>query len=83
MFDVVVGAGDLGEEVASTLDEVASAHDASRFQIALAWLLHHSPAMLPIPGTSKVDHLEENVAAAEIELTDEQKSKLDRLAQSE
>jgi aryl-alcohol dehydrogenase-like predicted oxidoreductase len=74
-----LGAGDLGEEAASTLDEVAAAHDASRFQIALAWLLHHSPVMLPIPGTSSVDHLEENVAAAAIELTAEEKSQLDTL----
>jgi aryl-alcohol dehydrogenase-like predicted oxidoreductase len=74
-----LGAGDLGEEAASTLDEVAAAHDASRFQIALAWLLHHSPVMLPIPGTSQVAHLEENVAASAIELTDEEKAKLDEL----
>ena len=40
-------------------------------KIALAWLLHKSPAMLPIPGTSSIEHLEENVAAASIELTDE------------
>src|SRR3954464_6955586 len=75
-----LGAGDLGDDAAATLDEVASAHDASRFQIALAWLLHHAPPMLPIPGTSKVSHLEENVAAAEIELTDEELTKLDSLA---
>jgi aryl-alcohol dehydrogenase-like predicted oxidoreductase len=74
-----LGAGDLGEAAASTLDEVASAHDASRFQIALAWLLTHSPVMLPIPGTSKVAHLEENFAAADIELTSEEKAKLDGL----
>ena len=53
------------------LEEVASRHSASPMQIALAWLLHKSPAMLPIPGTSARDHLEENVAAASIELTDE------------
>ena len=41
-------------------------------QLALAWLLKRSPVMLPIPGTSKVAHLEENVAAAEIELSDEE-----------
>src|SRR3954464_828346 len=75
-----LGAGDLGEDAAQTLDEVAAAHDASRFQIALAWLLQRSPVMLPIPGTSKVDHLEENVAAAAIELTPDQKAKLDALA---
>src|SRR3954447_25163088 len=74
-----LGAGDLGEDAASTLDEVAAAHEASRFQIALAWLLHHSSVMLPIPGTSKVAHLEENVAAAGIKLTDEEKAKLDAI----
>jgi aryl-alcohol dehydrogenase-like predicted oxidoreductase len=74
-----LGAGDLGEDAAATLDEVVSAHDASRFQIAIAWLLAHSPVALPIPGTSKVAHLEENVAAASIMLTDDEKSKLDTL----
>jgi aryl-alcohol dehydrogenase-like predicted oxidoreductase len=39
--------------------------------VALAWLLHHSPVTLPIPGTSSVEHLEENVAAADLDLTDE------------
>jgi aryl-alcohol dehydrogenase-like predicted oxidoreductase len=78
-----LGAGDLGEDAAQTLDEVASAHDASRFQIALAWLLHHSPVMLPIPGTSKVAHLEENVAAAAIELTADELEKLDAIAPPE
>jgi aryl-alcohol dehydrogenase-like predicted oxidoreductase len=77
-----LGAGDLGEDAASTLDEVARAHDASRFQIALAWLLSHSPVMLPIPGTSSVAHLEENVAAAGIQLTEEEKTTLDALAQT-
>jgi aryl-alcohol dehydrogenase-like predicted oxidoreductase len=75
-----LGAGDLGEDAAQTLDEVAAAHSATRFQIALAWLLAHSPVMLPIPGTSKVAHLEENTAAAGIELTAEEKAKLDALA---
>jgi pyridoxine 4-dehydrogenase len=52
----------------SILDKVARAHDASPSQIALAWLLGRSPVMLPIPGTSKVAHLEENVAAVNIAL---------------
>jgi pyridoxine 4-dehydrogenase len=51
--------------------EVAAAHDATPSQIALAWLLRLSPVMVPIPGTSSVAHLEENTAAAAIELTDE------------
>jgi aryl-alcohol dehydrogenase-like predicted oxidoreductase len=68
-------AGDLGD-VADDLDAVAAAHDATRQQVALAWLLHHSPVTLPIPGTSSVAHLEENVAAADIDLTDEQYRRL-------
>jgi aryl-alcohol dehydrogenase-like predicted oxidoreductase len=59
------------EDVAPVLDEVAAAHDASRRQVALAWLLHHSDVTLPIPGTSSVEHLEENVAASSLKLTDE------------
>jgi pyridoxine 4-dehydrogenase len=52
------------------LQSIAAEHGATASQLALAWLLKRSPAMLPIPGTSRVAHLEENVAAAEIELTD-------------
>lgn len=52
------------------LQRIAADHGASPSQLALAWLLKRSPVMLPIPGTSKVAHLEENVAAARIELTD-------------
>jgi aryl-alcohol dehydrogenase-like predicted oxidoreductase len=54
----------------TTLDQAAKSHNASTAQLAVAWLLHHSPVMLPIPGTSSVKHLEENVAAAEIKLSD-------------
>ena len=54
------------------LDEIASSHDATPAQVALAWLLAKSPVMLPIPGTSSVQHLEENVAATELELSDEE-----------
>jgi pyridoxine 4-dehydrogenase len=53
-----------------SLREVAAAHDATPSQIALAWLLRLSPVMVPIPGTSSVAHLEENTAAAAIELTE-------------
>jgi aryl-alcohol dehydrogenase-like predicted oxidoreductase len=56
----------------SVLDASAKTHGASPGQIALAWALKRSPVMLPIPGTSKVRHLEENVAAAAIELSDEE-----------
>jgi aryl-alcohol dehydrogenase-like predicted oxidoreductase len=52
------------------LETLAKEHGATPSQLALAWLLKRSPVMLPIPGTSKVAHLEENVAAAEIELSD-------------
>jgi pyridoxine 4-dehydrogenase len=54
------------------LQKIAADHHASPSQLALAWLLKRSPAMLPIPGTSKVAHLDENVAAAEITLSDEE-----------
>ncbi|WP_406042773.1 aldo/keto reductase [Micromonospora sp. NBC_00898] len=54
------------------LDAIASDHDATPAQLALAWLLRRSPVMLPIPGTSSVAHLEENVAAAEVQLTDDE-----------
>jgi len=61
------------------LNRIAERHGASVFQIALAWLLEHSPSMLVIPGTSSVGHLEENVAAAEIRLTKQDMSELDDL----
>ena len=61
------------------LDELAGRHGATAGQVALAWLLSRSPVMLPIPGTSSVEHLEENVAAAQLELNaDEQ----DEIAQA-
>jgi len=70
-----LGGGDLGEK-ATVLDDVAVAHDATRRQVALAWLLHRSSVVLPIPGTSTVEHLEANVAAADIALTDDEMSRL-------
>jgi pyridoxine 4-dehydrogenase len=51
------------------LDAVAKAHGATVSQISLAWLLHHSPVVLPIPGTSSLQHLEENIAAAAVTLS--------------
>ncbi len=54
------------------LEEIAARHDATPGQVALAWLLMRSPVMLPIPGTSSVGHLEENVAAAELRLSREE-----------
>jgi pyridoxine 4-dehydrogenase len=59
------------------LDELARARDATPGQLALAWLLARSPVMLPIPGTGSVEHLEENVAAADLDLDPQE---LDRLA---
>jgi hypothetical protein len=70
-----VGAGDLGDK-GDLLEEVAAAHDASVYQVALAWLLAHSPVTLPIPGTSSLDHLEENVSASTLELTDDEVARL-------
>ena len=54
------------------LDALAQQHDATPSQLALAWLLRRSPAMLPIPGTSTVAHLEDNLAAASLDLGDEE-----------
>ena len=69
-----LGAGKLESD---RLRSVAERHDATPMQIALAWLLALSPNMLPIPGTSRVKHLKENVKAAAIELTDEDMAELD------
>jgi aryl-alcohol dehydrogenase-like predicted oxidoreductase len=60
------------------LDRIAKTHDAVPSQIALAWLLKRSPVILPIPGTSKVAHLDENVAAAGIALSDAEFAALDK-----
>ena len=68
-----LGAGRVAGEV---LDQIAEARGASRTQIALAWLLQRSPIMLPIPGTSSVEHLEQNVAAASLRLTEEEYRRL-------
>ncbi len=62
----------------SVLDQIAHKHNAAPSQIALAWVLKRSPVMLPIPGTSKVKHLEENMAAADIVLSDEDFVALDK-----
>jgi len=56
-------------EPGGPLDEIARRHDATPAQIALAWLLARSPVMLPIPGTSSIEHFDENLAAAEVELS--------------
>ena len=74
-----LAAGDLAKPGGS-LDAIARDRKATVGQIALAWLLKRSPVMLPIPGTAKVAHLEENVAAAAIKLSDEEFSALDKAA---
>jgi pyridoxine 4-dehydrogenase len=62
----------------SVLERAATSHKATTAQIALAWLLHHSPVIMPIPGTSSVKHLEENMAAAELKLTDTEWQSLEK-----
>jgi len=59
-------------ESGSAAAEIAKRHEATPAQIAIAWLLQHSPAILPIPGTASIDHLEENVAAARLRLSAEE-----------
>ena len=67
----------------SILDQIAKAHNAAPSQIALAWVLKRSPITLPIPGTSRVAHLEENVAAVDVQLSDEEFAALDRAGRKE
>jgi pyridoxine 4-dehydrogenase len=64
-----VAAGKLAQP-GGKLDAAAKKHCATVSQLSLAWLLHHSPVILPIPGTSSIEHLEENIAAADVKLTD-------------
>ena len=68
-----LGAGKVAGEV---LNRIAQAHGARPIQIALAWLLRRSPIMLPIPGTSSIEHLEQNVAAASLRLAEEEYEEL-------
>src|SRR5215203_4521706 len=74
-----LAAGDLAKP-GGPVAEAAEAHDATPGQVALAWLLQRSEVMLPIPGTGSVEHLEENIAAADLELTDEEIATLDAAA---
>src|SRR5262245_41240604 len=71
-----------GRVAGALLDKIAKAHRRTPKQVALAWLLKRSPVMLPIPGTSSVQHLEENVEAASLRLSDEQYQQLADLAES-
>ncbi|OAQ51408.1 oxidoreductase [Natrinema mahii] len=68
--------GDDLAEHGDLLDEIAETHDATRRQVGLAWLLERSPVILPIPGTSDPDHLESNVAASELSLSDDEVQRL-------
>jgi len=68
-----LGAGRIAGEV---LNQIAQAHGAAPTQVALAWLLRRSPMILPIPGTSSIEHLEQNVAAASLHLSEEDHVKL-------
>src|SRR5207249_10625249 len=64
----------------SALEAEAKRHNVSVVQLALAWLLQRSPVMLPIPGTSSLAHLEENMAAAKLQLSAEEWKKIEELA---
>ncbi len=68
-----------GREDSDVVAEVAAAHEATPRQVVLAWLLARSPAVLPIPGTGSLDHLASNVAAAGLELTDDEVSAINGL----
>jgi len=72
--------GGRGLKSENPLNAAAKAHGVSVFQVALAWLLERSPVMLPIPGTSSVAHLEENVAATKLKLTPEEWKAIDSIA---
>jgi pyridoxine 4-dehydrogenase len=74
-----LAAGEL-TKYGSVLDRLATAHKVTKSQIALAWLLRRSPEMLPIPGTSQVSHLEQNVAAAELKLEESEWQSLEQAA---
>lgn len=74
-----IATGELAKK-GGPLDDLATETGATPSQLALAWLLHRSPVVLPIPGTKSVEHLEENLAAASVSLTEDQMATLDGLA---
>jgi pyridoxine 4-dehydrogenase len=74
-----VAAGELAKP-GGKLDAAAKKHGATVSQLSLAWLLHRSPVILPIPGTTSIEHLEENVAAANVTLSDSEWSKIEASA---
>ena len=71
-----------GKVAGMLLERIAKTHQKTPKQVALAWLLKRSPVMLPIPGTSSIEHLEENVRAASLRLTDEEYQELTSVAES-
>ena len=74
-----IAAGELAEP-GGPVDRIASAHDASPGQVALSWLLARSPVIAPIPGTSSVEHLEENLDAASVGLSADEVAELEAAA---
>ena len=74
-----VAAGALARE-GGKLDTLATRHHVTVGQLSLAWLLHHSPVIVPIPGTSSIEHLEENVKAADVQLTDSEWQEVEEAA---
>jgi pyridoxine 4-dehydrogenase len=75
-----VGGGEMSEQGAGRLAAIAKKYDATAEQVAIAWLLSHSPVMLPIPGTSKVAHLEENLGAVALDIAPSDFKELDGVA---
>ncbi|MDB6092732.1 MAG: aldo/keto reductase [Verrucomicrobia bacterium] len=74
-----LAAGDISR-AGGALDQVAKRHGATVSQLAIAWLLHRSPVVLPIPGTSSVKHLEENLGGASLKLSDAEWAEVTKLA---
>lgn len=64
------------------LDAAAKKHGVTVSQLCLAWLLHHSPVLLPIPGTSSIEHLEENIKAADVQLSDAEWTEIEAAAKA-
>jgi pyridoxine 4-dehydrogenase len=75
--------GPVGERIHAVVDPIAQRHGAMPQQIALAWQLHRTPECLPIPGTTSVEHLKENLAAASVQLTEDEVDAITRLSSEE
>ena len=75
-----VGGNRQGGPVDEVVEDIALKHQATVHQIALAWLIKHSPNIVPIPGTSSINHLQENIASVNIELDEEDVSRLDSIS---